>query len=249
MGLDGPGTGLEQHRRHEGAALGIPGEPGGRRGVAVDHVAGGAQRLDGLADLLALAEGGQRAHPHRLVAGVADDDGREPGGDRLRDLVGDGLGHDHPADRRALLAGLGGHLGDDALDEEVPLGVVGADVGAQDRAVEGVGLDLEGESAVQHRRVLAQDSGGVGRAGEGDRVLDAEVVEQVAGRAGQQLQRSLGQDARLDDASDDELGEVGRLAGGLHDRGQAGDEGRCELLEHAPDGEVEGVDLHRDAGA
>jgi hypothetical protein len=37
------------------------------------------------------------------------------------------------------------------------------------------------------------------------------------------------------------------VGGGLDDDGQTGDEHRSELLEHAPDGEVEGVDLQRQA--
>ena len=249
MGLDRAGAGPEQHRRHERAALAVTGEPRGRGRVAEDDVGRGAQGLDGLADLLALPERGERAHPDGLVAGVADRDRRELRCDRVGHLVGHGRRHDDATDGRALLSRLGGHLGDDALDEQVPLRVARRDVGAEHRAVERVGLDLELDAAVEHRRVLAQDPGGVRRAGEGHRVLDAEVVEQVAGRSGEQLERALGQDPRLDDAAHHELGEVGRLAGGLHDRREAGDEGRRELLEHAPDGEVEGVDLHGDAGS
>ncbi len=43
-------------------------------------------------------------------------------------------------------------------------------------------------------------------------------------------------------------GDVAGGRGGLDDGGHAGDEGGGELLEHAPHREVEGVDLHGDAG-
>ena len=76
VGLDRTGAGPEQHRRHERAALRVTGEARGARRVAEDDVGRRAQRLDGLADLLALAERGERAHPHGLVAGVADGDRR-----------------------------------------------------------------------------------------------------------------------------------------------------------------------------
>ncbi len=168
--------------------------------------------------------------------------------DRRDDLVRDRGGHDRPADRGALLAGLDRHLGDDALDVQVELRIVGRDVGAEDRAVERVGLDAELRAAVQDRRVLAQGRAGARRAGEGDGVLRAELVEQALGAAAQQLQRSFRHQAGLDDAADHELGQVCRLARRLDDRGEPGEERGCELLEHAPDREVEGIDLHRDAG-
>ena len=95
--------------------------------------------------------------------------------------------------------------------------------------------------------LAAELAAGPGGAGEGDDVLAGDVVEQVAGRAGDELDGALGQDAALDDAADHELGQVGGLARRLHDRGNAGDEGRRDLLQHAPDREVEGVDVDRDA--
>ena len=51
----------------------------------------------------------------------------------------------------------------------------------------------------------------------------------------------------LDDAADYEFGQIGRLARGLHDGGYAGDQRRRQLLQHAPDREVKGVDVDRDA--
>ena len=52
---------------------------------------------------------------------------------------------------------------------------------------------------------------------------------------------------RLDDAPDDELGEVGGRGRGLDDRRHAGEQRRRQLLEHAPDREIERIDVHRRA--
>ena len=73
------------------------------------------------------------------------------------------------------------------------------------------------------------------------------MIEQVAEAAADELQRALRQDARLDDAPDDELGEIGRRRRGLHDRRHAGEQRRRQLLQHAPHREVERVDVHRRA--
>ena len=207
------------------------------------------QRLDRLADLLALVQARQGAHPDLVVAGVADGDLARRCGDGLDDGVRDRLRHDHPADGGALLARLDGHLGHDALDEEVELRVVGRHVGSEDRAVERVGLHAEPHATVQDGGVLAQRRAGGGRARERDRVLRAQLLEQPGGTAAQQLQGPLGQDARVDDAAYDRLGQVGGLARGLDDARHPGEERGGELLQEAPDREVERVDLHRDPGS
>ena len=102
--------------------------------------------------------------------------------------------------------------------------------------------------AVQHGRVLAQVGTGRGGAGEGDGVLGTELLDQAGGTAAEQLQGALREQAGLDDPSYDQLGEVRRLAGRLHDGRQAGQERRGELLQEAPDREVERVDLDGDPG-
>ena len=90
---------------------------------------------------------------------------------------------------------------------------------------------------------------GGGGAGERDRVLRTQLLEQSGGTAAQQLQGPLGQDARVDDAAYDRLGQVGGLARGLDDARHPGEERGGELLQEAPDREVERVDLHRDTGS
>ena len=96
-------------------------------------------------------------------------------------------------------------------------------------------------------RPLRELQPGRGRPGERDGVLTAEMIEQVARAAADELEAARRQDARLDDGARDDLGEVARHRGRLHDARHAREERRRELLQHPPHGEVEGVDLHRDA--
>jgi hypothetical protein len=90
----------------------------------------------------------------------------------------------------------------------------------------------------------AQLGGGVGRAREGDDVAAVDAIEQVARRTHHQLQRAFGQQARFDDQPHHRLGQVAGGRGRLDDGRHAGKKGRRELLERAPDGEVERVDVH-----
>ena len=75
-------------------------------------------------------------------------------------------------------------------------------------------------------------------------VLSVEVVEDAFDAAAHQLEGAVREQARLDNQSDHGLGEKGRRGGGLDDGGNAGEECRGQLLQHSPDGEVEGVDLN-----
>ncbi len=63
------------------------------------------------------------------------------------------------------------------------------DVGAEHRRVQAVGLDVDPGAHRQQPLAAAQGERGVGRAGEGEHVLGAEAVEQVAGAAADELQR------------------------------------------------------------
>src|SRR5699024_11273697 len=74
-----------------------------------------------------------------------------------------------------------------------------------------------------------------------------EVVEQRGDVAADELDGTVGEQTGSDHVVDDRAGQVRGVGGGLDDDGQTGDEHRTELLEHAPDGEVEGVDLQRES--
>ncbi len=70
------------------------------------------------------------------------------------------------------------------------------------------------------------------------------MVEEVAGRADDQLQGAVRQDAGLDHDSHAVFSDIGRGAGRFDDGRHAGQQGGAKLLKHAPDREVEGVDVH-----
>src|SRR5699024_8047533 len=65
--------------------------------------------------------------------------------------------------------------------------------------------------------------------------------------AADELDGTVGEQTGSDHVVDDRAGQVRGVGGGLDDDGQTGDEHRTEFLEHAPDGEVEGVDLQRES--
>jgi hypothetical protein len=95
--------------------------------------------------------------------------------------------------------------------------------------------------------VRAQLPGGRRRSGEAEKVLLGQVVEQARRAAADQLHRAVGQETGLDDQLDQPGGQVRGLGGRLDQRGHARDQRRGELLQWAPDREVEGVDLDGDA--
>ena len=68
-------------------------------------------------------------------------------------------------------------------------------------------------------------------------------------RADHELQAPSGSRPDSTHQAHHRLGQVAGRGGRLADAGHAGEEARRELLEQAPDREVEGVDVHRDAAA
>ncbi len=217
---------------------------------SVRELAAGVEHgLHGGADVGQLLEGGQGAHGDALGAGIAHhnaflDAGTHGGNDVGHQL----LRHDGAPDGGALLAGLDGHLGDHGLDEGVELRRALDRVRAQDGGVERVGLGGEADAALHNVRVRLQRVGRGRGAGEGHEVAVVEVVQERAGRAGDELQGPLRQDVGLDHGLDHGRRHIAGGRGGLDDGGNAGDERGRKLLQHAPDREVEGVDLHGHPG-
>jgi hypothetical protein len=107
---------LQQQRRHERAAFGT-----GPHDVDVVRVTGHdpsrrQQGLDRTAHLLALFQAGQRAHPHAFLRRVTHHHLGQPVARRLRHMVRQRGRDQSPPDRRALLASLDRHLGDQLAD-------------------------------------------------------------------------------------------------------------------------------------
>ena len=113
--------------------------------------------------------------------------------------------------------------------------------------VDRIGLADEAHRVRDDRRMRAQLLRRARRTRERHDVLARQMIEQIAEAAADQLQRALRQDAGLDDAPDHQLGEIGSRGRRLHDRRHAGQQRRRQLLEHAPDREVERVDVDRRA--
>ncbi|MNF94367.1 hypothetical protein D3C84_770770 [compost metagenome] len=76
-----------------------------------------------------------------------------------------------------------------------------------------------------------------------------QAVEQVAGAADDQLQTARRQQAGFVHQAHHGFGQVAGGAGRLDDARHAGEEARGEFFQHAPDREVERVDVHRQATA
>ena len=93
-------------------------------------------------------------------------------------------------------------------------------------------------------RMRPQLSRGGRGSGERHQVLLGQMVEQVADAAADQLHRAGRQQAGVHHQLDQPRGQVGGLAGWLDQAGHAGQERWRELLQRAPDREVERVDLH-----
>lgn len=93
-------------------------------------------------------------------------------------------------------------------------------------------------------RVAAQGARGRGGPGDAEHVLSRERVKDAVRWGADQLDGAFGEDAGRDDAAEHQLRQVGGLARGFHHGRQARQQSRRELLQHAPHGKVECVDLH-----
>ena len=247
-GLRGKGlVGVQQTRVQERTRARIARGKAHLVGIARDDLGHSLKIADPLAHLFALIERGQRPHPRTLGVRQAKRGLAQTITQRLDERRNLCARRDDTADRGAFLPGLHRHLARDLLDEKIELRRARDRIGAKDRGVQTVGLHREAYRVCDHRRMRLELASRPGRAGKGDRVLPRQVIEHIAHRTADKLKSALGQDARLDDAPHHKLGQIGRLAGGFDYAGHTGQQRRRDLFQHPPDGEVEGVDMHRDA--
>ena len=215
-------------------------------GADDDATARALERGDLSQHLVALGARDERTHGDALGVRIAEDHA-------LGELLAQGADErrldprrdDRPTDRGALLTRLRHQFGEHLPHERVELGRARHGVGPEHRRVDRIGLACEPHP---RSRLHAQALSGRGTAGEPDGVAQLEEVEQARHRAAHQLEGAAGQQARVGEDPHPRLGEVRGRGRGLDDRRDAREEGGCELLERPPHGEVEGVDLHRDAG-
>ena len=73
------------------------------------------------------------------------------------------------------------------------------------------------------------------------------MVQHIAQAPRHQLDRAIWQNAGLDHQAETGFGHLTGGGGWFDDGGHTGEQRRGELFQHAPNGEVEGVDMHRDA--
>jgi hypothetical protein len=100
--------------------------------------------------------------------------------------------------------------------------------------------------ALDDGRVGAQLPGRWRPTRERHQILLAEVVEQAADAAADQLDRARREQPGIHDQLDQAGRQVRGLGSRLDQAGHPGDERRGELLQRPPDREVERVDLDRD---
>ncbi|MDT4825452.1 hypothetical protein FQZ97_587380 [compost metagenome] len=207
------------------------------------------QGVQALGHVGLLGVGRQGAHLHAFHGRVADDHLGEALAQALCHRIDVFCRDDGAADGSALLPGLDRHLAGDFLDEEVELRIVRGDFRGEDGAVQRVRLGVEGDGVAHQVGVHPQLGGGVGRTGEGHHVLALQAVQQVAGAADHQLQATFREQAGFVHQAHGGFSEIAGGGGGFDDARHAGEEARRELLQHAPDREVEGVDVHGQAAA
>jgi hypothetical protein len=135
----------------------------------------------------------------------------KPVAQRLDQIVDIVAWDDDAPDGRAFLSGFHRHFARRFLHEQIEFGRTGRCIRPQDGRVQAVGLHGEAHGIGDDCPVRLELLPGPGGAGESHHVLPGHMIEQVADRTGNQLQRAFGQDARLDDAAHHQLGQVGGL--------------------------------------
>ena len=247
-----PRIAAQQQRRAKEGALGHALADGRESGAqapagigAKHHFVAAREQRHALGHVGLLRPGGQRAHLHAFHGRITHHGLGQARGESFRHGVHVPARHDGAADGGAFLPGLGRHLARHFLHEQLEGLVIRPHLGRQHRAVQRIGLGVEGNGARHQVGVHSQAGGRVGRAGESDHVGLGEAVQQVPRAADDELQAAWGQQAGVVDHAHHRFGEVAGGRGRLADAGHARQEAGCELLQQAPDGEVEGVDVHR----
>ena len=170
LGRIGVGA-MEQHRRHEGAFLGVRTVDIKGLGVAEDALSFLADDGGFFQHVTLLAIGDQRTHAGGFLARIADHGFRKARGQGFDHGLHGVFRRDDTADGGTFLTGLGGHLALNLFHEEIEFGRTRFSVGAKDRGVETVLFGNKTDRVFENHRVRAQFHRGVGGTGEADNVL------------------------------------------------------------------------------
>ena len=234
----------EQQRRREEGAGGV------KIGLTAEQnlAPGLNQRVDIVLYILALLLADQRAHFYPFLRRVTDGDFLQTGNQRFADRINLGLRNEDAANCGTFLPGFGGHLAHHFADKQGKFRLLGGDILCEHAAVQRIGLHGEGDRFRHQVRVYAQLLAGMGGAGKGHHILAIQVIEQIARAAANQADGPVRYQPAVDDRFDHGLGQLGGGGGWLDDGRHPGKPGWRQLFQHAPAGEVKGVDMHRDAG-
>ncbi len=157
------------------------------------------------------------------------------------------LRHDNAADGGTFLSGLGGHLTYNLANEQGELGLFRRHVFSQHAAVQGVGFHGERDRVCHNIRVNTQGLAGAGGAGKRHHILAVEMVQQIARAAADQADGAVRHQTALHDRFHHRLRHLRGGGSGFDDRRHPGKPCGGEFLQHAPAGEVEGVNMYRHA--
>jgi hypothetical protein len=199
---------------------------------------------DLLMNVVTLCGVDERAHRDAFSAWIADNDFGEGLFERDFGGIDHVGGHDGATNGGAFLARLHRHLAHDFLDEEVELRRAGCGVGAQHGGVQRIAFGDEAHAFARDDGVTLQLLGSFGGASERDDVLAGQVIEQVADGSEHELDCALRKHFRFDQHAEGGFGELCACGRRFDDRGHACEQRWRQFFKHAPDGEVEGVDVN-----
>ncbi len=97
--------------------------------------------------------------------------------------------------------------------------------------------------------MAAQQIGGLRRTGECQHITGLQRIEHPVRRADEQLQGTGRQQLTVGNQPDTLLSQITGRGRRLEDTRHPGQKRRCEFLQHAPHRKIEGIDMHRHAGA
>ena len=238
---------LEQHGRQEGAVFRVVGQHVGLFVLAKEPFGFLLKARHLVQHVLNLGFPNQRPHADSFFLRIADLGLLQLGDQRGLEFLLDGRGHKHPTHGGAFLTTLHRHLFAHLFDEQVELGGARDSIWSQNGGVQGVRLHVERHSVLGDAWVLLQ--GDPCRRGSRERhhIPLIDVVQNVPRRAAHQLQGARREDATFVDGGDHRLGQEARDGGGFDNGRNASQPIDRHLFQHAPHGEVERVDVHRNS--
>ena len=235
-----------EHGREEGAAFELRADDFGGFGGPKHTFSLRLDVLDLVQDVLALGFPDEGTHPHAICLGVANRGFGQLPHQGFLHRVHDTFRDKNASDSRALLTALHGHFFAHFFDKQVKLRRAWHRIGAQNRRIQGVGLHVERHGELGDARVGFEHSARGGRSREGHHVALVNVVQDVSGGTTNQLERARREDAAFVNGGHHALGEKGGHRGGFDDGRNACQPIDSHFFQHAPDREVEGVDVHSD---